>query len=128
MKKKQFSEVKIKVILVLSLLSVAVTMGQNSSMSAEEMAQYQTAEMTKLLDLTEEQQGQVSEINSKYSKRMKALIDREGSMFGKMGDMKAIRKEKNAEIKKVLNEEQFEDYEDEIEPAIRKHMKKNITG
>ena len=90
------------------------------------MADYQNDLMTKELQLNEDQQKTVAEINLRYSKQQKALIDKKGSMFGKIGDMKKIKKNKNEELSQVLTEEQFEKYEDDLESQIRKYLKSKM--
>ena len=110
---------------VVTLLIFQFSMAQES-LTAKEMADYQNELMAKELNLTEEQKKSVEQINLKYAIKQKALIDKEGSMFGKMGDMKKIKKNKNAELEKVLTEEQLEKYEDDLEPEIRKYLRKKM--
>ncbi|WP_422107552.1 hypothetical protein [Winogradskyella sp.] len=108
-----------------TLLILQFSLAQ-TSLTAKDMADYQNKLMIAELNLTEVQTEAVEEINLKYAIQQKALIDKEGSMFGKMGDMKKIKKEKNAELEKVLTEAQLEKYEDDLEPKIRKYLRKNM--
>ncbi|BAO77372.1 hypothetical protein WPG_3142 [Winogradskyella sp. PG-2] len=78
------------------------------------------------LSLTEEQTKKVSEVNIKYATKLRALIDREGSMFSKRDDMKKISTAKNDELSKILTEAQFKKYENDLVPKIRKHIRKNM--
>ncbi|MEL6917135.1 MAG: hypothetical protein AAFO99_05320 [Bacteroidota bacterium] len=97
-------------------------------MDPEEMADYATTTMIEQLNLNEEQQEQVTGLNLKYSKKQADLMNRKGSMFSKMGDMKKIKKEKNKELEKILSKEQMEKFEDDVEPMIRDHMRKKMKG
>jgi len=101
-------------------------LSSQENLTAKEMADYQNKLMIKELNLNESQQKTVSEINLKYAIKQKALIEKEGSMFGKIGDMKKIKKDKYAQLEKVLTKEQLEKYEDDLEPKIRKYMRKNM--
>ena len=91
------------------------------------MAQYQNQVMSEELNLNEEQQVQIEELNFKYSKKQADLMNSEGSMFGKMGDMKKIRKEKTQELEQILTEEQMKKFEDDVEPKMRKEMRKKMS-
>lgn len=117
---------KTKLFMAIVLLSVQLIMGQK--MDAKEMANYQTNLMMERLELNQEQKEKVKEHNLKFSEKQAALMNKEGSMFGKMGDMKKIKKERNAELGTILDKEQMEVFEDEIEPEIRKHMRKKMMG
>lgn len=115
---------------VLAVLFVALTsqlgFGQELKNSAEAAA-YQDEVMEKELELTEDQKEKVSKINLKYTEQMTEIMRREGSKFSKIGDMKKNGKDKKEELKGVLTEDQFEKFEDEVEPALRKHMRKNMS-
>ncbi|MEL6484646.1 MAG: hypothetical protein AAFP96_07345, partial [Bacteroidota bacterium] len=90
-----------KMLLTLSLFALATSMGFAQKMDPDKMAKYQTDLMVKELDLSEVQEEKVTKLNEKYSVKMADLMNREGSMLGKMGEMKSIKKEKNAELEKV---------------------------
>ncbi len=112
---------------ILSLMLAQSALSQ-TDLSAAQMAAYQDKLMFEALNLTEEQQAGVSRINLKYSKKQKALMDEPGSMFGKIGDIKRIKKAKNAELEAVLTAAQFEKYEDDIAPKIKSYMKANMKS
>ena len=116
---------KLSILVVVMLISLSA-IGQNK-MDANKMAEYQTSLMKSELNLDKEQQDKVEELNIKYSKKMADLMNREGSMFGKMGEMKKIKKAKNAELEKILSDDQMELFEDELEPQIRKTMRKRMA-
>ncbi len=111
---------------VLVLVITQVSLGQEKNLTAQQIADYQNSLMIKELKLNEDQQKTVAEINLRYAKQQKTLIEKEGSMLGKIGDMKKIKKAKNEELINVLTEEQFEKYEDDLESQIRKYMRKNM--
>ncbi|WP_147404006.1 hypothetical protein [Aquimarina sp. AD1] len=95
-------------------------------MSVTEMADYQTQQMVKELNLTTEQTEKVKIINLKYTEKIVVLMESTGSMFGKIGEMNEIKKGKLSELEKVLSQEQLEKYEHDVAPNIKKHMRKNM--
>ncbi len=103
-------------------LMSTLSLVSQQDLSVEEIVSYQNKAMAKL-EMTPKQTEQVSAINLTYATKQMALMDEEGSMFGKFGRMKKLGKAKNAELEKVLTEEQYERYEDDIEPQIRKHFR-----
>ena len=112
-------------LLLLSLPSFAQeTSEENQVKKAQEMAQKSGAMMKESLQLTEDQIPKVSEINLEFSKKMIALFEKPGSMFGKMGDAKKNSKERNTQLEKVLTPEQMKLFEDKVQDKIRKEMRK----
>lgn len=92
----------------------------------QEMADYQTNTMTEYLNLSKDQVDSVKEINLKYSKKQSVLMNREGSMFSKMSEMKKISEDKKGELEKVLSNQQLRKYEEDVEPLMRKEMRKRM--
>ncbi|MET1260627.1 hypothetical protein ABV409_14870 [Flagellimonas sp. DF-77] len=117
---------KNKLALFTALLVAQLAFGQK--MDPVKMADYQTDLMVERLALTETQKTAVHAINQKYSVKQAELLNRKGSMFSKMGDMKKIKKAKNAEMEAVLTDEQMTILVDELEPEMREQMKKNKKG
>ncbi|MEM1258717.1 MAG: hypothetical protein AAGH81_09315 [Bacteroidota bacterium] len=111
-----------------ALLLFVIQWGNAQKMKAQEMADYQTETMIEQLGLSEEQQDKIAELNLKYSKRQAALMNQEGSMFSKMGDMKQIAGDKKAELEKVLSRAQMKKFEDEVAPKMRKEMRKKMRS
>lgn len=95
-------------------------------LTANEIATYQDSVMQKELHLKETLIEPLKKINLKYAEKQKALMDKKGSMFGKIGDMRNLKKSKNTELKAILTKAQFEKYEDDVEPVIRKYMRKQM--
>jgi len=117
---------KIKLLLGLSIL--LVQMAQSQKVDAKELTEYQNKIMSERLDLSEKQQEQIMVHNAAFSEKQAALMNKEGSMFSKIGDVKKMRKERAAELKKILSEEQLEIFEDEIAPELRSYMKSKMKG
>lgn len=105
----------------------SVQCGLAQNIDAKELEDYQNKVMFEKLDLTENQISLVKEHNSKYSKKQAELMNREGSMFGKIGEVRRMKKARNEELEKILSADQFEVFEDDIEPMISKHMRKKMT-
>ncbi|WP_422859514.1 hypothetical protein ACOKFD_00805 [Flagellimonas sp. S174] len=116
-----------KTLLPAMALLISISVFGQKKMDATKMAEYQTNLMKSELNLDEEQLTKVEEVNVRYSKKTADLMNKEGSMFGKIGDMKKIKKAKNQELEKILSEEQMEKFEDELEPQMRKTMRKKMS-
>ena len=71
---------------------------------------------------SEEQKPQFEEITKKYAKQMKAVKDSDGSRMSKYRKVKSIRKNKDAEMKRLLSKDQFNVYL-EKQKEMRKKMK-----
>ncbi|WP_299433499.1 hypothetical protein [uncultured Aquimarina sp.] len=110
------------VIVVVSSISALA----QQKMNALEMANYQTKTMVIELELDKDQTKEIESINLKYSEKIVVLMEANGSMFGKMGDMKRIKQNKSNELEKVLTPVQLEKYEDDVAPNMRKHMRKHM--
>lgn len=113
---------------ILLLLAATVQYMTAQKMDPQEMADYQTKIMSEELELNESQKRRVTELNLEFSEKQAELMNREGSMFGKMGDMKKIRKEKTEALGEILTKEQMEKYEDHIQPEMRKYMREKMRS
>ena len=81
--------------------------------SPEEMAARQTKQMTEKLQLDEAQTAKVKEINLTYAKKMQEVRDNNrGNREAMREAVTALQKEKSAELKTVLSEEQLKSYEE----------------
>ncbi|WP_299222222.1 hypothetical protein [uncultured Aquimarina sp.] len=114
------------ILTVIIILVCNISTFAQQKMNATEMADYQTQQMVEELNLNKEQAEKVEVINLKYTERMVVLMEAEGSMFGKIGEMNEIKKGKFSELEKVLSQEQLEKYEDDVAPNIKKHLRKNM--
>ena len=119
------TKTRLLVFLTIAMLSLSAS-GQ-VKMNAMEMAEYQNNLMKSELHLDTAQFEKVEELNLRYSKKTAELLNKEGSMFGKIGDMKKIKKAKYAELEQILTKEQMEVYEDDVEPQIRKTDRKSVV-
>jgi protein CpxP len=82
-------------------------------MSPEEMAKKQTERMVTDLKLNDKQKTQVATINTKYAKLRNELMQaNQGNREAARPKMKEMETQKNAELKKILTDEQFKLYED----------------
>lgn len=96
-------------VVILAIVVVATTaLAQRVRMSPEE----RTEQLTKQLSLTEEQKGKVLEIFKKSDKEMRAAFSDNAGDRDKVREiMQKNRKETEAQMKKVLTEEQFAKWE-----------------
>ena len=72
------------------------------------------------LDLSEDQRPKFEEITKKYAKQMKAVKDNGGRPMSKYKKVKSIRKNKDAEMKKLLSKDQFKGYLEKQEEMKKK--------
>ena len=91
---------------------------------AIQMAKKSDELMKEYLNLTQDQIPVLSKMNLEFSQKMLTLYEKPGSMFGKMGDMKKIGKDRKAALEKVLTPEQAKLFKNKLEGKMRKEMKK----
>ena len=86
--------------------------GRGDRLEPSERAEKQTQHMTSELSLTEEQVSQVSAINLKYADKINEARDQNKDDHSGMRDaMMTMNSEKDEELKNVLTEDQYNDYE-----------------
>lgn len=92
--------------------SFAVAQDQNSlnNLPPEEIAEFQTELMASALSLNEGQIADVYDINLKYAKENKSLIQSSGRKLKKFKKLKALSKSKDEELEKILTNKQYEIY------------------
>ena len=102
--------------LFIALLLVGIT-NINAQTKRENLSDEQKEEIKKnleeyaaALNLSEEQKPKFEEITKKYAGQMKDLKNNGGSRMSKFRKMKSIRKNKDKEMKQLLNPEQFKTY------------------
>ncbi len=105
-----------------------VQMAIAQKMNPQEMAEYQNKIMFEKLDLNESQKEKLTAHNIEFSEKQATLMNREGSMFSKIGEVKKLKKLRNAELEKILSKSQMEVFEDDIEPEIRSYMRSKMKG
>lgn len=121
-----------KVYKVLPLLFFVFLLSPNIGLAqspADAMTDDQKEELTQnmeafleVLDLSEEQKPTFEAITKKYAEQMKALKESEGGKLKKYRKFKSIQKSKNAEMKELLSEDQYELYL-EKQKEMQKAMK-----
>ena len=107
------------VVLLGTTISIAQNLGGQRNFDPEEMAKRQTEELTKVLDLDKSQVKKVSELNMKAADQMAEMRK---EMAGGNGDREAMRqqmgemrKKQNAEMKKILSDDQYKKYQKYLE-------------
>lgn len=108
---------------MLSLLFAILVFGTTLSLAqATELSAEQKKEMAKnmedyytALNLSEEQKPEFTAIMKKYLPQLKAVRDSGEGKFQMYKKVKAIRKDQNAEMEKLLSKEQYKAYLDKQE-------------
>ncbi len=90
----------------------------------EEQIAQSLEEYFSAMDLSEEQKSEFEAITRKYAEQMQAVNEKEGSKMQKFQQVRAIRKNKDAEMKKLLSKDQYQIYLEKQE-EIQKKMKDN---
>ena len=120
-----------KVLKILSLFFALLLIGTNTTFAQSKttnLTEEQKEELKKNLEvyaaalhLSEEQKPKFEEITKKYAKQMKAVKDSGGRRMSKYKKVKSIRKNKDAEMKKLLSKDEYKVYKEK-----QKEMKKQI--
>ncbi len=109
----------IMILILGTTFSMAQNRGGQGSFDPVKSAKKQTAELKKVLDLSNEQEPKVYEIVLKGANKIAELREEMQSGNGSREEMRAnftkLRKEQNKEMKKVLTDEQFKKYEKYLE-------------
>ncbi|MBC8151608.1 MAG: hypothetical protein H7Z72_01720 [Bacteroidetes bacterium] len=77
----------------------------------EQRAERQTAQMKKQLSLTAEQETTVASINLKYAQQMQSVLETGERNRQTMNQVREMTSSKDADLKKVLDENQYKQYE-----------------
>ena len=122
---------------ILSLFFALFLMGTNTTLAQSKVAnltEQQKEEIKKnleaynvALNLSEAQKPKFEEITIKYAKQMKAVKDNGGSRMSKYRKVKSIRKNKDAEMKRLLSKDQFKVYlekQEEMQKKMKERRKK----
>lgn len=91
----------------------------------EQRATLLTNMMRARLTLTESQVPQVRDINLKYAKKMQPILEGSDRPFREVWELKEVNQGKEAELKKVLTHEQFQQYlaaKDEIRQKLEQQI------
>lgn len=115
-----------KNIAIITIMILSWTAQGQSKMDASKMSNYHIEQIESTLHLTEEQRKETNTVIFEFSEKMAVLMNKDGGMFGKIAAMREIGKEKNKNLGAIFTEEQMEQYEDEIEPKVRKHFRNTI--
>lgn len=102
-----------KLIFSVSLILISiVSFAQRGSQlgTPEERAARQTTRMKETLTLSPEQETSVADINLKYAKQMQSVIETGGRNLKTAREAKSIMKNKDKELKEVLDKDQFKQY------------------
>ncbi len=94
---------------------------QLANTTPEQRANGQTAQMKARLSLTAEQEPTVAAINLNYARQAQSLMETGGRNRQTMKQARELVNSKNDELKKVLNQDQYKQYE-----AFRDEQKDRI--
>ena len=110
----------LKLVLSVSLILISiVAIAQRDQLGTpEERATRQTARLKETLKLSPEQETSVAEINLKYAKQAQPLIETGGRNLRTLREAKSIMKNKDREMKEVLDKDQYKEYQ-----AIKEEMR-----
>lgn len=106
-----------------SLLLFSQTLSaQEAKMSSEEMAQNLTEIMKEKLSLNDQQYTNIYSINLNYIKKNKELQNSSEGRMSKFRAFKSNQKAKDKELKSVLSNEQYNEYQ-QLKEKLKKEFK-----
>lgn len=120
--------------LIMSMITFAQPPGGQggNQFDPEEMVKRQTEQMVTDLTLNADQTKKVEEINRKYGKKMNEMFQGNrdgGGDWSKMREkMEAIRTDKNAELKTVLTDDQYNKYIEIEKKRMEEMRQRRGTG
>ncbi|WP_133299841.1 DUF4890 domain-containing protein [Larkinella punicea] len=107
---------------IVFLLLSAPSFAQRGELGTpEERATRMTARMKEKLNLSAEQETPVAAINLKYAKQNQVLIETGGRNLRTARQAQAVMKKKDEELKKILNADQYQQYQ-----AIKEEMRAEL--
>ncbi len=92
-------------------------------LSLEERVEKQTEMQAEKLKLDEEQQEAMHDINLKYARKLEDLRG-EGRSFRTMRKLKSLRSDKEKEVREVLTDEQYKEYQ-ALQEEMRNQFRNN---
>ena len=108
------------------LISINTSFAQSraTNLTEEQKEEIKTnlEEYANALNLSEDQRPEFEEISMKYAKQLQAVKDSGGRRMSKFKKVKSIRKNKDAEMKRLLSKDQYIVYLEKQE-EIQKKMK-----
>jgi len=111
--------------------SAAPAQERLANSTPEMRAKIQTELMTKKLGLKADQIPKVQEINLKYARKMQPVLKGNEGPLVKMRAAKAIDQDKEAELGKVLTQEQYQQYlasKQEMREQLEKRIEEKRQG
>ncbi|GLB50288.1 hypothetical protein [Neptunitalea lumnitzerae] len=111
-----------KNLLIVGLLLVNLMAFGQTSEEDRELFRTEIQEKFQALELSDDQKVQFEEIQVKYFGQVEAIRASTDSRMSKMKSLKDIQKKKNAEVKEILTEAQYDSYLD-IQKEVKKEMK-----
>ena len=99
------------VVLALAASAAAEGLDDLKDTTPAERAAAQTAMMKAKLNLTDEQTPKIKAINEKYAELMDPIIKGSDGMFSKMRAVKQVEDQKEGELKGVLSDDQFSQFQ-----------------
>nr|WP_295927707.1 hypothetical protein [uncultured Dyadobacter sp.] len=89
---------------------------------ARERAEAQTQRMAASLGLDSVQTEKVGRINLRYAQKVDPVVQGNGNRMSKLKAVRTLQKEKEGELKQVLNQQQFEQFKQQ-QQAMKDEIK-----
>jgi len=109
---------EMRIALTFMAVFLAVSIGVKAQSADSTRAATLTEKMKSELSLTDDQVPQVQAINLKYAQKNQEIWTGTGGRFAKFKALKSSQKDKNKEMKAVLDKDQYKKYE-----AMQQEMK-----
>jgi len=124
--KKMKKILTLSILLVSSIISFAQKDSTKAKRTPEERAQQMTQALSKRLSLSEEQQSKIYAIHLENLQKMEAA--KENKVKGEKGSMRTVLDDLNAQVNKVLTEEQRKLLEEQKKERLAKMEERKAKG
>jgi len=113
------------VLTLILIITYSTVKAQSKEFSEEQITQIeeQLTIYNDKLNLSDEQKPKFEEITKRYAGQMLELKNSDKGRMTKFKEFKSIRSSKNAEMKKLLTEEQYAEFE-----AIQEEIQQNLRN
>lgn len=121
-------------LLLIALFSITFSFqskGQNkldklfAETTPEQRAGLLTQKMTEKLVLTDDQRSLIYDVNLTYARKVESAYTSSGTKLKRVKNMKAVSKEKDGELKKIMTEDQYKSYlkyKEELKEMIKEKV------
>jgi hypothetical protein len=114
-------------LLTMGHLMAQTTISNMKDATPEQRAQFQTTMMKSKLSLDSGQITKIQAINLKYAQKFQPILKSSDGKLSKFRQVKALQKQKDAELQTVFTKDQYKKYQD-FEEEMKSKMKERFNN